>query len=163
MGHVAPGLLGPTREPRPVTHWQADAPCRCPEARAAGHRGAGRVARAPRDSRPSRGAVAGPLVRIGGESVLAEAVPGADGTAADSVSPPRPAPGVRPLRGLLRIRVIWCHRAIRPQKYAFSASRLAWALVPCDVMRYRTRFLDITAGESHDPLARYILFCRGRT
>ena len=37
------------------------------------------------------------------------------------------------------------------------------ALVPFDVMRYRARFLDIKAGESHDPLARYILFCRGLT
>ena len=36
------------------------------------------------------------------------------------------------------------------------------ALVPFDVIRYRARFLDIMGGESHDPLAWHLLFCRGQ-
>ena len=37
----APAAIS-TREPPAVPHWQGSAPCRCPEARAEGHRGVGR-------------------------------------------------------------------------------------------------------------------------
>src|SRR5262249_34480075 len=49
------------------------------------------------------------------------------------------------------------------KRFLFLYTIFISALVPFDVIRYRVRFLDITAGESHDPLARHILFCGGPT
>jgi hypothetical protein len=44
----------------------------------------------------------------------------------------------------------------------YFATELGQALIPCDVMRSRARFLDIMAGESHDPRAAHPFLQRAR-
>jgi len=49
-------------------------------------------------------------------------------------------------------------RVVILQHSTMTGTGSVWCHTP-----YWARFLDITVGESHDPRARYILFCRGPT
>src|SRR5262245_47457674 len=61
------------------------------------------------------------------------------------------------LHGFWPHNYIYCTHNVRiytAKNSQLRGSHSLVALVPFDVIRYRARFLDITVGESHDPLAR---------